>query len=327
MQRALAVLGAGCHPRTCVVAARAGTPQHDLVALDCEMCITEAGFELTRATLVDQEGKVGGGGAAWWGGGGRCRGRGRGAVCSCGRAPTGSGVASSLPLCLSPALLACRAHSRSFLLAHRTVQVLYDELVVPHNPITDHNTRYSGITAEMLQGVSGVGCVRLLCRGGRACWRIEGPVSLYTPPTSLHPPPSTHCQVTTRLEDVQAALQRLVSAETLLVAHSGDNDLQALKVGGGAAVGRCPPETPVVRGAGRRSSLGGGGRSGGAHNEAGLPEAHGGGKPAGAGRRVSLTRLCTSRPPAFACNSLCALGVHTPGVPPPATPCSSSTPT
>lgn len=100
-----------------------GRPTHHrMVALDCEMCVTSAGLELTRLVLLDE-----------WG------------------------------------------------------DALLDELVAPHNPIIDYVTRYSGITPKMMEGV------------------------------------------TTRLEDVQARFCEIVRADALLIAHSGENDLHALK--------------------------------------------------------------------------------------------------
>ncbi|GMF20194.1 unnamed protein product [Phytophthora lilii] len=97
--------------------------QQLLLALDCEMCRTTKGVELTRLTLIDGSEKV-----------------------------------------------------------------LLDEYVRPKNPIVDYCTQYSGITCEIMEAT------------------------------------------TMRLADIQKKFLELVPAEAILVGHSIENDLQALRV-------------------------------------------------------------------------------------------------
>eukprot|EP00090_Calanus_glacialis_P004236 TRINITY_DN13135_c0_g1_i1.p1 TRINITY_DN13135_c0_g1~~TRINITY_DN13135_c0_g1_i1.p1 ORF type:complete len:630 (-),score=236.77 TRINITY_DN13135_c0_g1_i1:28-1917(-) len=99
------------------------TPDSPLYSVDCEMCLTEDGNELTRICVVDS-----------------------------------------------------------------TLAVVYHTMVKPRNKIRNYLTQYSGITEEMLEGI------------------------------------------TTRLEDVQKALQELLPNNAILVGQSLNSDLAALQM-------------------------------------------------------------------------------------------------
>ncbi|KAI9144483.1 ribonuclease H-like domain-containing protein [Paraphysoderma sedebokerense] len=94
-----------------------------LLAVDCEMCYTSAGLELTRVSVIDE-----------------------------------------------------------------SLQTVYDTLVKPERDILDYNTRYSGITAIQM------------------------------------------INVTTTLQEVQEKLLDLIDEDTILMGHSLENDLRALKI-------------------------------------------------------------------------------------------------
>ena len=68
------------------------------------------------------------------------------------------------------------------------LEPVYEQLVLPSKPVIDYNTRFSGLTAKTLKGV------------------------------------------TTTIKDVQNHLLHLFSEDTILVGHSLESDLVALKV-------------------------------------------------------------------------------------------------
>ena len=71
------------------------------------------------------------------------------------------------------------------------LEKVYDTFVKPDRPVVDYNTRFSGVTAENLQGV------------------------------------------TTTMREVQAVLLSMILKSTILVGHSLESDLRALKVSAG----------------------------------------------------------------------------------------------
>ncbi|KAG2389942.1 Small RNA degrading nuclease [Vigna angularis] len=159
-----------------------GSPFHEMLALDCEMCITNEGFELTRITLVDIKGQW----QIWRSAIAKCLGCNTQILAKYERCYPESDVKHGYKVCDFHG--SSHKFSAVIPLLRNRLTVLIDRLVKPSNAIIDYNTRFSGITPEMLNGV------------------------------------------TTSLRDIQELFLKFVYEETILVGHSLENDLLALKI-------------------------------------------------------------------------------------------------
>ena len=93
-------------------------------------------------------------------------------------------------------------------IVNRKCEAVYDSFVLPEKPIVDYATRYSPF------------------RFIRCTSRLPLPLRRWSGIT-----PEKMVGVTTRLKDVQTKLTELFDFNTILVGHSLDCDLRALKVG------------------------------------------------------------------------------------------------
>lgn len=96
-----------------------------------------------------------------------------------------------------------------------SLKPVYEALVLPPHPIVDYNTRYSSFNGVLIRGGSPLYMLVQDCVCG--C-RFSGLTA------------EDFVSVTTTLQEVQGKLLDLVTSDTILLGHSLESDLRALKV-------------------------------------------------------------------------------------------------